>query len=146
METNLAPEGAHRTMKGRRFTPRDKILIVMEFIETDIKMADLCRKHNLNPGTFSRWKTRFMDGGRKHIESRGVSDRVRHQREIDKLKQTIAEQTIVIEELKKPWRAKEDDPVQTGTEDAVKKGAVVHGRVKQHAVLQGVRQEGRHTA
>ena len=41
-------------MKGKKFTTRDKILIVLEFFETDIKMADLCRKHNLNPGTFSK--------------------------------------------------------------------------------------------
>ena len=52
-------------MKGRRFTSRDRILIGMELIETDIKMADLCRKYNFNLGTFSKWKTRFMDGGKK---------------------------------------------------------------------------------
>ena len=87
-------------MKGKRFTPRDKILIVSEFIETDIKMSELCRKHNLNPTTFSKWKTQFMEGGKKTMESRGASVSLQHRREVDKLKQIIAEQTIVIEELK----------------------------------------------
>lgn len=88
-------------MKDRRFTSRDKTLIVLEFLETDIKMADLCRKHNIRPSTFSKWKSRFMEGGKSAIESRGVSAMALHRRETDKLKQIIAEQTIVIEELKK---------------------------------------------
>ena len=93
-------------MKGRRFTTKDKILIVLEFLETDIKMADLCRKHNVTPGAFSRWKTRFIEGGKRSIESRGSSDLVQHRREVDKLKQIIAEQTIVIEEFKKSWEGR----------------------------------------
>lgn len=101
-------------MKGKKFTTRDKILIVLEFFETDIKMADLCRKHNLNPGTFSKWKARFMEGGKKHMEAKGVSDQALHQREVGNLKQIIAEQTIVIEELKKRWRDEEDDATQAG--------------------------------
>ena len=88
-------------MTGRRFTTKDKILIVMEFLETDIKMSELCRKHNITPGTFSKWKTRFIEGGKRSIESKGASVLLQHEREVDKLKQIIAEQTIVIEELKK---------------------------------------------
>ena len=51
-------------MKGRRFTPKDKILIVLELPETDIRAADLCRKHNVTPGAFSKCKTR-LPGWRK---------------------------------------------------------------------------------
>ena len=47
-------------MKSKRFTTRDKILMVPEFFETDIEMADLCRKHDLNPSTFSKWKMWFF--------------------------------------------------------------------------------------
>ena len=98
-------------MKGKKLTTRDKILIVLEFFETDIKMADLCRKHNINTTTFSKWKTRFVDGGKKAIESKGVPAATWHRREVDNLKQIIAEQTIVIEELKKLQRGgQEDDP------------------------------------
>ena len=93
-------------MKGKRRTPRDKILIVLEFLETDINMADLCRKHNITPDAFSKWRTRFIDGGKKAIESKGVPEILRHNRETDKLKQIIAEQTIVIEELKKTVEGK----------------------------------------
>lgn len=88
-------------MTGRRFTTKDKILIVMEYLETDIKTSELCRKHNINPGTFSKWKTRFIEGGKKSIESKGASALLQYEREVGKLKGIIAEQTIVIEELKK---------------------------------------------
>ena len=93
-------------MKGRRLTAKDKILIVLEFLETDIKMADLCRRHNVTPGAFSKWKTRFVEGGKRSIESRGSSDLIQYKREVDKLKQIIAEQTIVIEEFKKSWEGR----------------------------------------
>ena len=88
-------------MKGKRFTSKDKIVIVLEFLETNIKMAELCRKHNVNPSAFSKWKTRFIEGGKRSIEARGASDLLQHKREVEKLKSIIAEQTIVIEEFKK---------------------------------------------
>ena len=93
-------------MKCKRRTPRDKILIVLEFLETDIKTTELCRKHNIAPGALSKWRSRFIDGGKKAIESKGVPEILRHNRETDKLKQIIAEQTIVIEELKKTVEGK----------------------------------------
>ena len=37
MDASLAREGARRAVKGRRFTERDKILIAMEFLGTDIR-------------------------------------------------------------------------------------------------------------
>ena len=86
-------------MKGKRLTTKDKILIVMEYPETDIRMADLCRRHNVTPGAFSKWKTGFIEGGKRSIESGGSSDLIQHRREVDRLKQTIAEKAIVIEEL-----------------------------------------------
>ncbi|MCE2498141.1 MAG: transposase [Nitrosopumilaceae archaeon] len=98
-------------------------------------MTDLCRKHNVNPSAFSKWKSRFIEGGKRPIESKGASDLIQYGREVDKLKQIIAEQTIVIEEFKKVWRAGQDDAAQPGREDVVKKGVVVRRRVQEHAVL-----------
>lgn len=88
-------------MKGKRLTPKDKTLFILEYLETDIKTADLCRKHNITPGAFSKWKTRFIEGGKQAIVSGGSSYVVQHRRETDKLKGIITEQTIVIEEFKK---------------------------------------------
>ena len=84
-------------MKGRRFTSRDKTLVMAEFLETDIRMADPCRRYNVHPPTFSKWKARFMEGGRNATEPREVSVVARHRHETDKPRQIIAEQATVIE-------------------------------------------------
>ncbi len=124
-------------MTNTKFAPEQKIQIVLESIRTGIGTAELCRKHNLNPGTFSKWKTLFIEGGKRSIESKGASALLQYQRNEDKLKQIIAEQTIVIEELKKPWRVEEDDPPQPRKEYVFKKGTIIHRRVQEHAVLCG---------
>ena len=41
-------------MTSRRFAARDKTLIVLEVIETNIRVSDLCRKHTINPTTFAK--------------------------------------------------------------------------------------------
>lgn len=48
-------------MKSKRLTAKDKILIALEFLETDVEMADLCRKRNVTPRAFSKWKTMPSD-------------------------------------------------------------------------------------
>ena len=42
---------------------QDKARIVMEFINTSISAAELCRKHNISPTTFQDWKDKFVQGG-----------------------------------------------------------------------------------
>ena len=63
-EPDLAQQESDRATKGKRLASRDKILIVLESLETDIKTADLCRKHNISPSTFYRWKAQFEDATR----------------------------------------------------------------------------------
>ena len=47
---------------------------MLEFFETYIKMSELCHKHNITHDAFSKWKTRFIEGGKRSIESRGASE------------------------------------------------------------------------
>ena len=99
---------------------------MLEFLETDLNMADLCRKHNITPGALYKWRTRFIDGGKKAIESKDIPEILRHNRDTDELEQTIAEQIIVIEELKKLWRKRQkDDALQTGTTNVLKKNTTI---------------------
>ena len=39
-------------MVKSKFTPDQKVQIVLESIKTNISTAELCRKHNLHPQTF----------------------------------------------------------------------------------------------
>ena len=46
---------------------QDKVIIVMEFINTGISAVELCRKHNISPTIFQDQKDRFMQGDRQAL-------------------------------------------------------------------------------
>ena len=45
-----------------RWSPDEKIRIVLESLNTNISMAELCRKYNVTPVTFYAWKEKFVQG------------------------------------------------------------------------------------
>ena len=47
-----------------RWTAEQKIAIVMESLNTNISMAELCRKHNVTPNAFYGWKEKFLEAGK----------------------------------------------------------------------------------
>ena len=87
-------------MVKSKFTPEQKIQIVLESINTSISNAELCRKHNLHPHTFGTWKERFIESGKAGLRTR-KNDSKAFQKEREGLKGIIAEQTIAIDVLKK---------------------------------------------
>ena len=97
-----------------KFSPDQKIQIVLESIKTATNTAELCRKHNVNPQTFQTWRQKFMDAGKSELSRHGNKDPVKTiKKENDDLKRIIGEQTIVIDALKKPWRQTEIERSQT---------------------------------
>ncbi len=38
--------------------------IVLESLNTNISLAELCRKYSLSPNVFYHWKEKFVEGGR----------------------------------------------------------------------------------
>lgn len=47
-----------------RWTVEQKIAIVMESLNTNISVAELCRKHNVTPNAFYGWKEKFLEAGK----------------------------------------------------------------------------------
>ena len=93
---------------SRRWTPEDKTRIVMESLTTNITVAGLCRKYNLNPNVFYNWKQKFIEGGRMAL-SGSTKDNINKdlETENERLKRIIDEQTIAIDAFKKTletWR------------------------------------------
>ena len=56
---------------NKKRNPQDKAKIVMEFINTSISAAELCRKHNISPTTFQDWKDKFLQRGRQALLNKG---------------------------------------------------------------------------
>ena len=89
-------------MTRRRWTPEEKIRIVLESLNTNIGMAELCRKYAVTPTLFYRWKEKFIDGGKHALSgSRRNGGGEEFQAENQRLKQLIGELTIANDAFKK---------------------------------------------
>ena len=96
-------------MVRTKFTPDQKIQIVLESIKTGISTAELCRKHNVHPQTFQAWRQKFMDAGKAGLGHYGKSDPVKAiKKENGDLKRIIGELTIANDALKKTLEAGRD--------------------------------------
>ena len=93
-------------MPGGKWTPDDKIRIVLESLTTNITVAELCRKYNVNPNQYYVWKQRFIEGGKLALAST-KQENVKKDlaAENERLKKLIGEQTIVIDAFKKTLEA-----------------------------------------
>ncbi len=59
-----SPRKRNRTMTKTKFTPEQKIQVVLESNRTNIGMAELCRRHNIHPQMFQTWRYKFKDTGK----------------------------------------------------------------------------------
>ena len=92
---------------NRVYAPEEKLKIVLEGMSGIILVADLCRKHDLKPARFYRWKDQLLNSAPEIFENRGRKmdeDRIRAEKykEIARLKATIAGVVSENLEIKKP--------------------------------------------
>jgi transposase-like protein len=79
----------------RKWTSEDKTRIVMESLTTNITVAELCRKYNLNPNVLYNWKQKFIEGGRMALSGSNKENINKDLKtENERLKKIISEQTI----------------------------------------------------
>jgi len=90
-------------MKLRKWTPEEKMAIVLEGIKGQKSGAEICREHQISQTLFYRWRDRFLESGQKGLTNGGGRDESEVLRaQIEKLEKIIGRQTIAIEALKKP--------------------------------------------
>lgn len=88
-------------MLKNKFTPIEKVRIILEFLNTNITTAELCRKHNIHPQTFYQWRDKFIAGGKVSLNGTPKGDVCKNlQNENDSLKKLIGELTITNDILK----------------------------------------------
>ena len=89
-------------MTKTKFTPEQKIQIVLESIKTNIGTAELCRKHNIHLPTFQTWRQQFIDAGKARLSHPGKSDPAKAaKKKIEDLNRIIGELTVANDVLKK---------------------------------------------
>ena len=88
-------------MTRRRWTAKERVDIVVEFLSTDIGAAGICRKHGVPPSTFGGWRRRFMEAGSRELAG-GRNDPARVlARERESLKIVAAGQSLAVAEMQK---------------------------------------------
>ena len=87
-----------------RWSVEQKIAIVMESLNTNISVAELCRKHNVTPNAFYGWKEKFLEAGKLALAgspSKNGAAGAELTAEVEGLKKLIGELTIANSALKK---------------------------------------------
>jgi transposase len=95
-----------RRRTRRKFSPEEKIRIVLEGLRGEQAVAELCRKEGIAANLYYRWSKDFLEAGKKRLAGDTVreatSDEVKELRsENSELKEVVAEITLKNRVLKK---------------------------------------------
>ena len=59
-----------RTVKSaarRKYTPEEKIRIVLEGFRREVTVSDLCRREGIKPYSYYAWTKEFMEAGKERL-------------------------------------------------------------------------------
>ena len=95
-----------RAATRRKYTPEEKIRIVLEGFRREVTVNDLCRREGIKPHSYYAWTKEFMEAGKERLTRDSVRDATRqeiqaHKRENSELKQLVAELSLEAYRLKK---------------------------------------------
>ena len=90
----------------RRFTPEEKVRIVMEGIRGEIPISALCRREGIRTNVFYKWLKDFMEAGKARLKGDTLREANRAEveglkRENERLKELVAELSVENLVLKK---------------------------------------------
>ncbi len=95
-----------RVAARRKYTPEEKVRIVLEGFRREVAVNELCRRESIKPGAFYAWTKDFMEAGKERLTRDTVRDATRQEinelkRESVDLKQLVAELSLDVYRLKK---------------------------------------------
>ena len=86
-----------RIAARRKYTPEEKVRIVLEGFRREVAVRDLCRREGIKPGAFYAWTKDFMEAGKERL-TRDVIRDATHQ-EIEQIKRENAELKHLVADL-----------------------------------------------
>ena len=95
-----------RRATRRKYTPEEKIRIVLEGFRREATVSDLCRREGINPANYYSWTKEFREAGRERLTRNTIRDATRHEieqlkRENGDLKEIVADLLLETHRLKK---------------------------------------------
>ena len=95
-----------RVASRRKYTPEEKVRIVLEGFRREVAVNELCRREGIKPGAYYSWTKDFMEAGKERLTRDTVRDATRQEidelkRENADLKQLVADLSLDVFRLKK---------------------------------------------
>ena len=95
-----------RAATRRKYTPEEKVRIVLEGFRREVTVNDLCRREGIKPHSYYAWTKEFMEAGKERLSRDTVRDATRQEivelrRENGELKQLVGELSLQVSRLKK---------------------------------------------
>ncbi len=90
----------------RKFTPEEKVRIVLEGFRREATVRELCSREGISPNIYYSWLRDFMEAGKSRLQRDTVRDATKHEvdnlkRENARLKQLVGELSLDMYVLKK---------------------------------------------
>ncbi len=95
-----------RKYTRRKFSPDEKIRIVLEGLRGDVPITDLCRREGIAAAAYYKWSKEFLEAGKNGLTRASLrnatTDEVKDLKdENSDLKRAVAELTLSIMKYKK---------------------------------------------
>ncbi len=68
-----------RVAARRKYTPEEKVRIVLEGFRREVAVNELCRREGIKPGAFYAWTKDFMEAGKERLTRDTVRDATRQE-------------------------------------------------------------------
>ena len=90
----------------RKFTPEEKVRIVLEGFRREVTVRELCSREGISPNVYYSWLKDFMEAGKSRLQRDTIRDASKHEvnnlkRENARLKQLVGELSLDMYILKK---------------------------------------------
>ncbi len=80
----------------RRFSPEEKVAIVLEGLRGDMQLSAVCRRHGITTGQFYQWRDKLKSAAKEAFSKRG---RPKGNGEVERMKEEIARKDGIIAEI-----------------------------------------------
>jgi len=95
-----------RVAARRKYTPEEKVRIVLEGFRREMTVNELCRRERIKPGAYYAWTKDFIEAGKERLTRDTVRDATRQEieqikRENAELKHLVADLSLDVYRLKK---------------------------------------------
>ena len=86
-----------RVAARRKYTPEEKVRIVLEGFRREVTVNELCRREGIKPEAYYAWTKDFIEAGKERLTRDTVRDATRQ--EIEELKRENAELKHLVADL-----------------------------------------------